>query len=78
MAIQRALESQKGKWFYDQIMNWNKGIMDHDGAMDEELLKRLKYGPYVYADSKIEEVGKLMRESDDDHQIKRKFGILFV
>ena len=66
MAIQRALEVQKGKWIWDQIKNWNSGVMNHDGDLDEELLKRLKYGPYVYGDDKMAEVGKYMKEWEDD------------
>ena len=66
MAIQRALEVQKGKWIWDQIKNWNSGVMNHDGDLDEELLKRLKYGPYVYGDDKMAEVGKCMKEWEDD------------
>ena len=68
MAIQCALEVQKGKWIWDQIQNWHSGVMNHDGMLDEELLKRLKYGPYVYGDDKMVEVAKYMKEWDDDSE----------
>ena len=68
MAVQLTLEVQKGNWILDQIKNWNSGVMNHDGSLDEELLKRLKYGPYVYGDDKMVEVGKLMKEWDDDSE----------
>ena len=62
MAIQRALEVQKGKW----ILGWNCGVINHDGLLDEELLKKLKYGPYVNGDDKMAKVAKYMKEWDDD------------
>ena len=42
--------------------------MHHDGMLDEELLKRLKYGPYVYGDEKMMQVAKHMKEWDDDSE----------
>ena len=66
MAIQCALEVQKGKWIWDQIKNWNSGVMNHNGDLDEELLKRLKYGPFMYGDEKMMQVAKYMKEWDDD------------
>ena len=32
----------------------------------KKCFKRLKYGPYVYGDDKMAEVGKYMKEWEDD------------
>ena len=66
MAIQCALETERGEWVHDLIMKWNKGIMNHDGARDKELLRRLKYGLYVTETPRWKKSVKLMREWDDD------------
>ena len=44
--------------------------MNLGGALDEDLLKRLKYGRYVYSGSKMEEVVRLMQEWDDGLHLK--------
>ena len=68
MAIQYALEVQKSRSILDQIKHWNCGVMNHDGMLHEELLKMLKYRPYVYGDDKMMEVAKYMKEWNDDSE----------
>ena len=44
--------------FFDKITNWNSSIINQDGLVGEELLKRLKYGAYVYGEGKMVEAAK--------------------